>query len=92
MEKLKEESLSVPYNEIELPLISVLIDIEKNGVFLDMEYLAKLSDEFGESLNVLTDKINTKLYTINSERFTNGIYTLKIGNFDTTAAFKLIFD
>ena len=57
-DKLKQEDLLKPYREIELPLIPVLADIEKNGIYLDLDYLTSLSEEFGQSLNTLTDKIH----------------------------------
>ena len=56
-EKLDEERLSEPYNDIEIPLIPVLTTIEKNGVYLDLDFLADLSRHFGEGLEKLTEKI-----------------------------------
>ncbi len=70
-DKLRNENLSYPYNEIELPLIPVLADIEKNGIYLDMDYLVKLSEEFGRSLFTLTKKIHQiadREFNINSPK------------------------
>ena len=70
-DKLRKENLSSPYNEIELPLIPVLADIEKNGIYLDMDYLMKLSEEFGQAINALTDKIHQiagREFNINSPK------------------------
>ena len=64
-DKLNTENLSKPYNDIELPLIPVLAEIEKNGIFLDTGYLSQLSEEFGQALNALTDKI----YQISGREF-----------------------
>jgi len=70
-DKLEQEKLSKPYNEIELPLIPVLTDIEKNGIYLDMDYLSRLSEEFGQALFTLTDKIHKiagREFNINSPK------------------------
>ena len=57
-DKLDEERLSEPYNDIEIPLIPVLTNIEKNGVYLNLDFLADLSRQFGEGLEKLTEKIH----------------------------------
>jgi len=70
-DRLEIENLIDLYNKIELPLVMVLSDIEKNGIYLDMDYLKKLSKDFGKSLNNLTDKIYTmvgKEFNINSPK------------------------
>ena len=56
-DKLEKESLFEPYNDIEIPLIPVLTTIEKNGVYLNLDFLADLSRQFGEGLEKLTEKI-----------------------------------
>ena len=45
------------YNEIDLPLVKVLASIEKNGIKLDINYLAKLSREFEKDSVFLEEKI-----------------------------------
>ena len=70
-DKLETGNLLDLYNQIELPLIIVLSDIEKNGIYLDMEYLEKLSNNFGQSLSDLTTKIYEmvgKEFNINSPK------------------------
>ncbi len=70
-EKLEEESLFEPYNDIEIPLIPVLTTIEKNGVYLDLELLSNLSRKFGEGLEKLTKKIHQmagREFNINSPK------------------------
>ena len=70
-DRLEKESLLDLYNQIELPLITVLSNIEKNGIYLDMRYLEDLSKDFGESLSELTEKIYTmagKSFNINSPK------------------------
>ena len=53
-EKLKstieKEHLYNYYKEIELPLVSVLIEMEKNGVFIDCNFLQKLSHQLEKKL------------------------------------------
>ena len=70
-DKLEEESLFEPYNDIEIPLIPVLITIEKNGVYLNLDFLADLSRQFGEGLEKLTEKIHQmagREFNINSPK------------------------
>jgi DNA polymerase-1 len=44
----KETSLASLYNEIEVPLVSVLSRMERNGVLVDTDLLRKQSKEFAE--------------------------------------------
>ena len=70
-DKLEKESLFEPYNDIEIPLIPVLITIEKNGVYLNLDFLADLSRQFGEGLEKLTEKIHQmagREFNINSPK------------------------
>mgnify|MGYP001151292049 FL=1 len=70
-DKLEEESLFEPYNDIEIPLIPVLTTIEKNGVYLNLDFLADLSRQFGEGLEKLTEKIHQmagREFNINSPK------------------------
>ena len=46
--KLKEESLLKLYNEIEEPLIQVLVDMEHAGIKVDSDYLDDYSKELGK--------------------------------------------
>ena len=70
-DKLEKESLFEPYNDIEIPLIPVLTTIEKNGVYLNLDFLADLSRQFGEGLEELTEKIHQmagREFNINSPK------------------------
>ena len=70
-DKLEKESLFEPYNDIEIPLIPVLTTIEKNGVYLNLDFLADLSSQFGEGLEKLTEKIHQmagREFNINSPK------------------------
>ena len=70
-DKLKEEELIQPYSEIENSLITVLISIEKNGIFLDINFLENLSQQFGKDLERLTETIHlmaSREFNINSPK------------------------
>ena len=70
-DKLEKESLFEPYNDIEIPLIPVLTTIEKNGVYLNLDFLADLSRQFVEGLEKLTEKIHQmagREFNINSPK------------------------
>ena len=46
------------YNEIELPLVRVLFDMEKQGVAVDLNTLSELSTKYNDELKMLTAKIH----------------------------------
>jgi DNA polymerase-1 len=54
---LEESGLSQLFNEIELPLIPVLADMEAAGVAIDREALARLELEFGREMARLESEI-----------------------------------
>ncbi|MBP9100887.1 MAG: DNA polymerase I [Nitrosomonas sp.] len=49
----KEERLNYIYREIEMPVLDVLFEIERNGVLLDYKLLQRQSHELGEKLQTL---------------------------------------
>jgi len=57
LEKLKKNELYVLFQTIELPLIYVLADMEKNGVFIDRKILAEFSKRNQKRLGELTKEI-----------------------------------
>ena len=70
-EKLDNENLSSPYYDIEIPLIPVLTEIERNGVYLDFDFLTELSKIFGDKIKALTEDIYLlagKEFNINSPK------------------------
>ncbi|MGK0288773.1 MAG: DNA polymerase-1 [bacterium] len=75
-EKLKKSLQSVAqlpelYSEIEIPLCRILVDIERNGVKVDSEYLKELSTGFVAELAELEKKIYQeagKEFNINSPK------------------------
>jgi len=57
LSEIKAQNLSRVYEEIELPLIQVLRDMEKKGVLIDSDHLAKLSKKMHSELQQLETRI-----------------------------------
>jgi DNA polymerase-1 len=55
--RIEAEGLAPVFREIELPLISVLADMEQAGIGLDVDKLRSLSKELGAQLETLTREI-----------------------------------
>ncbi|MDR3604381.1 MAG: DNA polymerase I [Syntrophaceae bacterium] len=63
--RLEEAGLEDLFLNVELPVISVLTDMELVGVRIDSDYLKKLSIEFGENLK----QIEREIYDLAGEEF-----------------------
>lgn len=63
--KLKKEKLDKLFTELELPLISVLGDMEENGIKLDPKPLAQLAKKLEKRLNTITKEA----YSLGKEEF-----------------------
>lgn len=57
LDQLRAEQLLDLYNNIELPLVKVLADMEERGVFVNVERLEQKSAEMSEQLTVLEKNI-----------------------------------
>jgi DNA polymerase I len=82
MPRIEEEGLGDLYKKVELPLISVLADMELAGVRIDVPYLQKLSDEFGAALDVAETEIYRSAgqsFNINSPKQLGEILFTKLG-------------
>jgi len=55
--EIAREDLQKLYDQIELPLASVLAEVEAAGVRIDAEILARMSGEFDKELTTLTQEI-----------------------------------
>ena len=55
--KVKTQKNSFVYNEIDLPLVKTLAQIEKNGIKINTNYLNELSKEFEKESLILENKI-----------------------------------
>jgi DNA polymerase-1 len=64
-DEIKKRGLEFVYEKIELPLISVIEEMENNGVKLDKDKLKKLSTEYHKEL----DKIQSEIYKMAGEEF-----------------------
>jgi DNA polymerase-1 len=63
--KVKEAKLDGVYRELELPLITILADMETWGVKIDPDKLRDLSEEIQESL----DRLSSRIFEISGEEF-----------------------
>jgi DNA polymerase-1 len=66
-----EQEVKGPYNEIELPLSSVLAEMETAGLKIDVSVLERMSEEMGKQLEDLTRRISEIAaceFNINSPR------------------------
>ena len=61
----KESELASVFNELELPLIQVLSDVERQGVLIDSMLLSQQSGELAKKL----DDLENKAYEIAGEKF-----------------------
>ena len=55
--KLEEEGLAALFRDVEMPLLSVLMDMELEGVALDTAHLAQFSDTLAQELDALQRSI-----------------------------------
>jgi len=65
MERLKQEELWKLFEEMELPLIFVLAQMEINGIYVDRDYLREMSRELEQSL----DSLIKRIYFLAGEEF-----------------------
>ncbi len=63
--KIQEEGINELYYNLEIPLVFVLVEMERNGVRIDKRLLSDLSKELALELDSLTEKI----YTLTGESF-----------------------
>ena len=67
-EELENESLIDLFENIEMPLVPVLAEMEVNGILCDIEALKNYADELAVKMDELTEKI----YDIAGEKFNIG--------------------
>ncbi len=66
--ELEVSPLAKVYDEIEVPLVPVLVGMEETGILLDVDYLKTMSDELGQEIASLEEEI----YKQAGERFNLG--------------------
>ena len=64
-DKIKENGQEKLYQEVELPLVTVLAHLEINGFLVDDNQLKKFADKLGEKIDALT----TEIYMLAGEEF-----------------------
>jgi len=80
--ELKENDLWEVFEEVEMPLIEVLAEMEFNGFYIDTERLDELDDEFTKKLVGIEDAIYEyagEKFNINSTKQTGNILFEKLG-------------
>ncbi|MEE8341109.1 MAG: DNA polymerase I [Candidatus Neomarinimicrobiota bacterium] len=80
-DKLIENGLSEYYEQVELPLIKVLLELENNGVFVDKVFLKSMSEELGNKIVTLNRDIYKEAgmeFNINStQQLANILFDVK---------------
>lgn len=64
-EKLKEEQMDQLFIDIEMPLTTILGDMEYDGVYVDKSVLEKM----GEEIKIKLELVSNKIYNIVGEQF-----------------------
>mgnify|MGYP002725532904 CR=1 FL=1 len=63
--KIKEDELSTVFNSIDLPLMPVLLDMEREGTFVDADILNEMSSNLGDEM----ERLQTAIYSEAGEEF-----------------------
>ncbi len=66
--RLNEEKLNTIYNFFEKPMITILSELETNGIKVNQNYLIELSKKFEKKIN----KIETQIFKIAKKKFNIG--------------------
>lgn len=82
LKKLKENGQESLYFDVELPLVEVLADMQKQGILIDKDQLAEFSDYLKARIDSLTDSIYAHAdceFNINSPKQLGEILFEKLG-------------
>lgn len=80
--KLEEKNLLTVLLTIELPLLPVLFHMERKGLFLDLPFIRKLSDDFSQKISSLEKTIHDlagENFNVNSPKQLSTILFTKLG-------------
>lgn len=81
-QRLNDESLSPVFRQIELPLIEVLADMERNGIRVDAEELEEIGGFLREKIGEITERIYETAgeeFNINSPKQLGSVLFDKLG-------------
>ena len=67
-ERLEEDGLTRLFREVELPLVDVLVEMERAGVRLDLERLGEISERLGTQV----EELERRVWELAGEEFTIG--------------------
>ena len=59
VKKLEKLELNAPYFDLDIPLISVLAEMEREGVHLNVNFYKELESEFAKEINIIEEEIST---------------------------------
>ncbi|WP_042280908.1 DNA polymerase I [Candidatus Protochlamydia sp. R18] len=82
LSQLEERKLTSLLFDLELPLLSVLAQMERNGIFIDTAYLKHLSQFIGQEIHCLEQNIYAlagEIFNINSPKQLSQILFHKLG-------------
>jgi DNA polymerase I len=80
--KLEEASLTEVFDNIEMPLVPVLLDMELDGVYLDLKFLKTMSRNIGQKMTRTMEEIHDLaggVFNINSPKQLGLILFEKLG-------------
>lgn len=80
--QLQERGLNTLFYEIELPLLRVLASMERHGIYLDIDYLHRLSEEIGKEIGSIAEEIYAmagETFNLNSPKQLSRILFEKLG-------------
>jgi DNA polymerase I len=81
-EDIKKENLTYVYENIEIPIIPIISEMEKHGILVDVPYLKKISGEYHKDLKVIEKSIWDKAgveFNINSPKQISEILFTRLG-------------
>lgn len=79
---IEKEKLTYVYEEIEIPIISIIKEMEKKGILIDIPYLKKISEEYHKDLTILEKniwKLAGTEFNINSPKQIGEVIFNKLG-------------
>lgn len=79
---IKKEKLTYVYENIEIPIIPIISEMEKTGIMVDVSYLKKISEEYHKDLTLLEKDIWKSAgeeFNINSPKQISEIIFNKLG-------------